>query len=123
MQEDEPPSWGFTLGVEEEYQLIDGVTGALRSCAREVREEDWSAEVRPERQGTAGEVGTGVCRDGAELERERGRLRAQVAAGAEARGLSIGAAGVHPFSRWEGHCRTAEERYRQIEERYGRIAH
>ncbi|HLU25633.1 MAG TPA: YbdK family carboxylate-amine ligase [Longimicrobiales bacterium] len=122
MQEDEPPSWGFTLGVEEEYQLIDGVTGALRSCAREVREEDWSAEVRPELQETTVEVGTGVCRNGAELERELRRLRAQVAAGAEARGLSIVAAGVHPFSRWEGHCRTAEERYRQIEERYGRIA-
>src|SRR5690606_20804622 len=94
----------------------------LRSGARDVLEADWSAEVRPELQDTTVEVGTRVCRDGSELERELRRLRAQVAAGAEARGLSIVAAGVHPFSRWEGHGRMAEDRYRQIEERFGRIA-
>src|SRR5690606_13111150 len=51
-----------------------------------------------------------------------GRLRLQAATVAAAHGLSIVAAGVHPFSNWEGHERPPLERYRAIEARYGRIA-
>lgn len=112
----------FTLGVEEEYQLVDAETGALRSRARDVLTSDWSAEIRPELQETTLEIGTRICRTAAELDRELRRLRFQVATTAAAEGLEIAAAGTHPFSRWEGQRSTRGERYRKIVENYGRIA-
>jgi carboxylate-amine ligase len=112
----------FTLGVEEEYQLVDAGTGALRSRARHVLAADWSGEIREELQETTVEVGTAVCRSAAELERELKRLRLQAATAAAVEGLEIVAAGTHPFSRWEGQKRTAGPRYDRLEAEYGRIA-
>ncbi|HEX6940041.1 MAG TPA: YbdK family carboxylate-amine ligase [Longimicrobiales bacterium] len=113
----------FTIGVEEEYQLIDAETGALCSRAREVLVADWTAEIRPELQETTLEVGSRVCCSAAALDRELRRLRFQAATTAAALGLEVAAAGVHPFSRWEEHCLAEGERYRAIAERYGRVAH
>lgn len=112
----------FTVGVEEEYQLVDAETGALCSRAREVLTTDWSAEIRPELQETTLEIGSRICTSTAALDSELRRLRFQVAATAAVVGLEIAAAGVHPFSRWEAHRLAQEERYRAIAERYGRIA-
>jgi carboxylate-amine ligase len=112
----------FTVGVEEEYQLVDPESGALRSRASDLRREDWTGELVPELQETTVEIGTPVCTDIAEVEEELGRLRLQAATVASAQGLAIVAAGVHPFSSWEGHERQPLERYRRIEARYGRIA-
>lgn len=112
----------FTIGVEEEYQLVDHVTGELCSRARDVIDADWSTEIRPELQETTVEIGTAVCGSTAELARELRRLRLQVAVTAAAQGLDIIAAGLHPYSAWNGHHCTDAPRYRQIVERYGRIA-
>jgi glutamate---cysteine ligase / carboxylate-amine ligase len=51
----------FTLGIEEEYQLVDPVTGALRSHATALREEDWTGELLAELQETTVEIGTPIC--------------------------------------------------------------
>ena len=112
----------FTVGVEEEYQLVDDVAGELRSRARDVLAFDWSAEIRGELQETTLEIGTHVCTSMEAVEKELKRLRLQVAATAAAHDLRILAAGVHPFSRWEGHERSREARYVRIEREYGRIA-
>ncbi len=112
----------FTIGVEEEYQLVDAGTGALCSRAREVLTTDWSEEIRPELQETTLEIGSRICRSAAALDVELRRLRFQVATTAAVLGLDIAAAGVHPFSRWEVHRLAQEERYRVIAECYGRIA-
>jgi len=112
----------FTVGVEEEYQLVDDVAGELRSSARDVLAFDWSAEIRGELQETTLEIGTRVCTSMEAVEEELRRLRLQVAATAAAHDLRIVAAGVHPFSRWEGHERSREPRYVRIEREYGRIA-
>lgn len=112
----------FTVGVEEEYQLVDDVAGELRSRARDVLAFDWSAEIRGELQETTLEIGTHVCASMEAVEKELKRLRLQVAATAAAHDLRIVAAGVHPFSRWQGHERSGEARYVRIEREYGRIA-
>jgi glutamate---cysteine ligase / carboxylate-amine ligase len=112
----------FTVGVEEEYQLVDPDTGALRSHATTLREEDWTGELIAELQETTIEVGTPVCTSIADAERHLQRLRFQADTVAASHGLVIVAAGVHPFSEWEGHRRPPLERYRAIEARYGRIA-
>ena len=112
----------FTIGVEEEYQLVDPGSGALRSRASDLRNEDWTGELVAELQETTVEIGTRVCSDMADAEEQLSRLRLQASTVAASRGLAIVAAGVHPFSNWEGHERPPLERYRAIEARYGRIA-
>lgn len=112
----------YTIGVEEEYQLVDAETGALRSAARTVLATDWSGDIKREFQETAVEIGTRVCADSAAALEELRRLRFQAATAAGAHGLRIVAAGLHPSSRWEGHRVTDDDRYRTIAALYGRLA-
>lgn len=112
----------YTIGMEEEYQLVDRETGALRSRAPDVLHADWSSEMRKEFQATMVEIGTPICQSAAELEREVRRLRFQAATAAGAEGLGIVASGTHPFTRWEGQERTVDERYDRIEREYRRLA-
>ena len=112
----------FTVGVEEEYQLVDPVTGALQSRAQAVLSMDWSGELRTELQESTIEIGSMVCDSSAALRDELRRLRTQAAAAAAAQDLRIVAAGVHPFSEWRGHRISAGDRYARMAETYGRIA-
>ncbi len=112
----------YTIGVEEEYQLIDADTAALRSRASDVLATDWSDEIRAELHENTVEIGTPVCRGWSEVRDQLGRQRFQTATAAAAEGLEIAAAGLHPFSRWEGHAIHAKERYAAIAERHDRIA-
>jgi glutamate---cysteine ligase / carboxylate-amine ligase len=117
-----PPDTDFTVGVEEEYQLVDPASGALRSSATSVREDDWTGELVAELQETTIEIGTPISGSAADAAAHLQRLRFQANTVAGSQGLAIVAAGLHPFSSWEGHHRPALERYQAIEERYGRIA-
>jgi carboxylate-amine ligase len=112
----------FTLGVEEEYQLIDPETGELRNRASAVLESDWSGEIREEMQQTTVEVGTRVCTSAKDLHGELARLRMQAAVAAESRGLRVVAAGLHPFSHWGKQEFTRNEVYDQIRREYRRLA-
>lgn len=112
----------FTLGVEEEYQLVDPATGGLRSVASEVRAGDWTGDLAPELQETTVEIGTRICSTPGEVQEELARLRFRAATVSAAGNAALVAAGLHPFSRWEGHRRPDADRYREIERRYGRIA-
>lgn len=112
----------YTFGVEEEYQLIEPGSGALRSRARDVLALDWSDELRKELQETTLEIGTPICTSADQVRSELSRLRFQVATAAAGQDLAIAACGTHPFSRWQGHLRTDDERYERIERQYGLIA-
>jgi glutamate---cysteine ligase / carboxylate-amine ligase len=112
----------FTIGLEEEYQLIDAGTGELRNRAAAVLESDWSGEIREEMQQTTVEVGTRVCRTAGELRVELSRLRLQAAVAAESRGLRVVAAGLHPFTRMDEQEFTRNEVYDRIRREYRRLA-
>ncbi|MDQ3556436.1 MAG: YbdK family carboxylate-amine ligase [Gemmatimonadota bacterium] len=112
----------YTLGVEEEYQLVDGATGALRSRARAVIAGDWTGEIKPEMQENTVEVETEVCTSAAEAGRELARLRLQTATAAEASGARIVAAGTHPFSHWSGQRFTDQPVYQTLRAEYRRLA-
>lgn len=112
----------YTMGVEEEYQLVDPDTGALRSRATDVLAADWADELRGELHETTVEIGTPVCAGVEEVEAELRRQRFQAATTAAAEGLEIVAAGTHPFSGWQGAEIHPEERYERIVELHDRVA-
>ncbi|HET6229773.1 MAG TPA: YbdK family carboxylate-amine ligase [Longimicrobiaceae bacterium] len=112
----------FTLGVEEEYQLVDAATGELRSRARYVIAADWADEIKPEMQEHTVEVETGVCRGSNCVRDDLARLRFTAAVAAESEGLRVVAAGTHPFSAASGHSFTDAPVYRRIRDEYRQLA-
>lgn len=111
-----PPS--LTLGIEEEYQIIDPHTRELTSYITEILQEDSVVlgEVKPELHQSMVEVGTSICHSPAEVHRELVRLRRLVMELAARRGLVIAAAGTHPFSSWIDQEITPLERYIGVKE-------
>jgi glutamate---cysteine ligase / carboxylate-amine ligase len=111
-----------TVGVEEEYQLVDAESGALRSRADRVLGVAWSDDLEGELQDTMLEVQTPPCRSMAEIvdHLRRRRLTASTAAAAE--DLEIVAAGIHPFSDWRTHDMAPGPRPEMLAARFGRVA-
>jgi carboxylate-amine ligase len=111
-----PPS--LTIGIEEEYQIIDPATRELRSYITEILKEDSVVlgEVKPELHQSMVEIGTKVCHSPADVRAELVRLRRVVMDLAGKNGLRIAAAGSHPFSSWMTQEITPLERYSGVKE-------
>ena len=122
MSESHTPA-DFTVGVEEEYQLVDARTGELRSRARTVLATDWTGEIKPEMLANSIEVGTSVCHSAEEVRAELGRLRFQAAVAAEAGGLRVVAAGVHPYQPPGGEVFNPGEVYERLRAEYRTLAY
>ena len=108
----------LTLGVEEEYQIIDPVTRELRSYITEFLKGDHLVleEVKPELHQSMVEIGSKVCRTPDEVRSELVRLRGTVMWLAGKSGLRIAAAGTHPFSSWLTQEITPLERYMGVKQ-------
>ena len=93
----------FTLGIEEEFQLIDPETRDLRSHVQHLLADEHTLadQLKPELHQSVIEVGTNICRDIKEARREVVRLRSDLAKLARRNGLTIAAAGTHPFAHWK----------------------
>ncbi len=108
----------YTLGVEEEYMLLDGETLDLVQHVEAVlaaSEGDELAErVNPELMQSVLEIATPVCRTPADVARELRKLRAYVTELAAGQGMRVGSAGTHPFSLFERQRITARDRYRHL---------
>ena len=103
----------LTLGIEEEYQIIDPESRELKSYITEILSGDSMIldEVKPELHQSMVEIGSRVCRTPQELRAELIRLRGMVMDLAGKNGLVIAAAGTHPFSCWTKQEITPLERY------------
>ncbi|CAN5751098.1 carboxylate-amine ligase [soil metagenome] len=103
----------LTIGVEEEYQIIDPETRELRSYITEILNDDTLilGEVKPELHQSIVEIGTRVCETPADACAELRRLRGMVMGLAARKGLKVVAAGTHPFSSWLTQEITPLERY------------
>ena len=112
----------YTIGVEEEYQLLDADSGALRSRASDVLRTDWSEDLKSELHENTLEVDTPACRGWDEVLEQLRRRRLQAATTAAAEELEIAAAGTHPFSSWQAHEIHPAPRYADITERHDRVA-
>lgn len=107
-----PPS--LTLGIEEEYQIVDPQSRELRSYITQLLERGkltLREQVKAELHQSVVEVGTEVCKTPAEARAELTRLRKAVLDLASPSGLKIAAAGTHPFSSWQHQEITPYERY------------
>ena len=111
-----PPS--LTLGIEEEYQIIDPSTRQLRSYITEILSDDKVilGEIKPELHQSIVEVGTTVCQTPGEVSAELKRLRRMVMDLAAKKGLKVVAAGTHPFSSWMTQEITPLERYMGVKQ-------
>ncbi len=104
----------LTIGIEEEYQIIDPKTRELRSYVTQILEEGrllLREQVKAELHQSIIEIGTTVCQSPAEARGELVRLRREVIRLAGKNGLRIAAAGTHPFSSWLTQEITPLERY------------
>jgi carboxylate-amine ligase len=108
----------FTIGIEEEYHLVDRATrdlaseppsGLMDECKQAL-----DAQVSPEFLRNQIEVGTHVCTSLAEARADLARLRATVARVAGRHGLAPIAAATHPFADWDAQKPTDAQRYTTI---------
>src|SRR5438045_2769196 len=107
----------FTLGIEEEFQIVDPETRELRSHVQEILANGkiiLKERVKPEMHQSVVELGTEVCRDMACAREQVVQLRRELAMLAARDGLKIASAGTHPFSHWMDQLITAGERYATI---------
>jgi len=104
----------FTLGIEEEFQIVDPQTRELRSHVSEFLEEGkmiLGEQIKPEMIQSMIEVGTGICKNIQEARADISNLRGVIASLAEKNGLKIVAASTHPISRWQDQKIFDDERY------------
>ena len=107
----------FTIGIEEEYQVIDPVTRELISHDQQIVIEATKVldeQVKAEMHQAVVEVGTNICKNVTEARAEIKHLRKSISDIAKSLGFRIGAAGTHPFSEWEKQLITPNPRYDEI---------
>src|ERR1044072_5001523 len=107
----------FTLGIEEEFQIIDPETRELRSHITEMIEEGrmmLGEQVKPEMHQSMIEIGTGICNNIQEARADLIKLRRTVSNLAESKGLRIAAASTHPISSWKDQKITPDLHYEAL---------
>tara|TARA_R110002126_G_scaffold291415_2_gene452274 strand:+ start:50989 stop:52083 length:1095 start_codon:yes stop_codon:yes gene_type:complete len=107
----------FTLGIEEEYQVIDPITRELISHDQQIvtnAAKSLYDQVKAEMHQAVVEVGTNICEDIQDARQQITHLRRSISNTAEDLGFKIGAAGTHPFSKWENQMITPNPRYDEI---------
>ena len=116
----------FTLGVEEEFQIVDPETCELRSHVTQLLASSEASslgdQIKRELHQSIVEVGTRICDDVAELRKEIFRIRHELAASADRAGLAVAAAGTHPFSDWRDQVLSPGVRYESIVEELQQLA-
>ena len=108
----------YTLGVEEEYMLLDDETFDLvqhiDTVLAAVAGHELETQINPELMQSVLEIATPVCRTASDVEIELRTLRSYVSGIAREKGLRVGSAGTHPFSLFERQRITARDRYRNL---------
>ena len=109
----------LTLGIEEEFQIIDPETRELRSYVEQILDDEQGRmtlkeNVKAEMHQSVIELGTDICGNVDEARNQVIRLRSELAALAERQNLKIASAGTHPFSHWDDQLITEGDRYKVI---------
>jgi len=116
----------FTIGIEEEYLLVDPKTRDLvrdppQELMARVAAVIGEGQVGPEFLRSQIEVGTKVCDTLNEAQSELSRLRRAVATIAEEYGAAPIAVSTHPFASWRDQLTTDRERYLTLAKDMGTV--
>src|SRR3989440_9721323 len=116
----------YTLGVEEEYMLLDPETFDLvqhiDTVLAAIHGHELEPRINPELMQSTIEIATPVCRTPSDVEQQLRQLRGYVGGVARDLGFRVGSAGTHPFSLFERQRITARDRYRQLVDQIQYIA-
>ncbi len=116
----------YTLGIEEEFQLVDAVTGNLKSgivpLLARAKETGLGEQMKAEFLQCTLETITGVCPGIAAGRAEAFHLRAAAAKLAELQGLRLLSAGTHPTDDWQEQERYDHPRYEELDEQLQEVA-
>ena len=107
----------FTLGIEEEFAIIDPETRELRSHIHEILEGGkvmLKEQIKPEMHQSVVELGTEICESVVDARAHVIQLRSRLAELAGRAGLKIASVGTHPFSHWRDQLITEGDRYQEI---------
>jgi carboxylate-amine ligase len=108
-----------SLGIEEEFQLVDPQSGQLCCAIEQVLErgqERFGEQIKPEMHASTVEIISPICPDIAAARRELTRLRRSLVALLAEEGLVPVSAGTHPTAHWQDQRRTERQRYIELEQ-------
>ena len=115
----------YTLGIEEEYLLVDRDSLDLATAPEALMQacqSDLQSQVSPEFLQCQIEVGTKVCANIAEAREDLKRLRSTVSRHAAQHNLAPIAVSCHPFADWKDQHHTDKERYSNLRQALGGVA-
>jgi glutamate---cysteine ligase / carboxylate-amine ligase len=104
----------YTIGIEEELMILNGQTLELVNAIESLLEPAKVGDIKPELMESVLEISTDPCDGVAQADEQLRALRRQVIQTALAQEMAIGAAGTHPFSKWEDQRIVARPRYRDL---------
>ncbi|MDQ2808868.1 MAG: carboxylate-amine ligase [Chloroflexota bacterium] len=110
----------FSIGIEEEFQIVDPATGDLRAHIQEMLthagRHTLGDQIKPEMMQSMVETVSKVCATVDEARTEVMKLRRTISDLANRSGLAVVSAGTHPFSQWQNQLITTNDRYKILEE-------
>ncbi|WP_312764646.1 carboxylate-amine ligase [Epilithonimonas sp.] len=115
----------FTIGVEEEYQIIDAESRDLVSHVSKIIEGGkavLSENLKHEMHESVVEMETGICENIQQARQELTDLRRHLVKTAHEQGLRVSGGGTHPFSHWKDNIITKDARYDKIVSDMGDVA-
>src|SRR5437868_14669790 len=107
----------FTLGIEEEFAIVDPETRELRSHIQEILEGGkvlLKEQIKPEMHQSVVELGTEICTSISNAREHVIELRSKLASLGGNAGLKIASVGIHPLSHWRDQLISEGERYQEI---------
>jgi carboxylate-amine ligase len=111
----------FTLGVEEEFQIVDKQNGQLVPHIHAILDKGvplLGEHLQTEILQSTVEVASHVCPNIAALSLDLHQLRKTLAQLVDAEGLALIGAGTNPVSHWRDQVRTCNDRYEELEEEF-----
>ena len=120
-----PKDHVFTLGIEEEFQIVDPHTRELRSHIQQILGDGkvvMREQIKPEMHQSVVELGTEICTSIANAREHVVELRSKLASLANKANLRVASVGTHPFSKWQDQLITEGERYKEIVKDMQRLA-
>ncbi|HZS76038.1 MAG TPA: carboxylate-amine ligase [Ktedonobacteraceae bacterium] len=115
----------FTIGIEEEFQMVDRDTGQLSPSIQTVLEQGrpvFGEQIKAEMLQPTVELISGILPDIPTARQELRRTRAKLAQLLEEDGLALISAGTHPTAMWQETQRTPYLRYAELEDEFQDVA-